>query len=557
MTSSGDPIDPLLPSLENIVEAMAEAALVLDRTGTVVTVNGSMMRLLGVSDRNSLLCPIAEYDDLISDWRVGNDPFVPSDLRRSLEGASIRFQRATITTNAGVERVVEFSTTPIRDSENVVRFAMLVAQDHTESERTQKYWQAVGTAAQGLTSNLDVDSVLRSVIDMITAAFGDRVVLGVWRLDASRGHLHLQIYRGISDATAELLRTLPADGDSFICDAVRTREPQYLEDAQETPPPGEIDRRLVEDEGLTSWVASPLLTGTNLIGAMGYGLRAPQRIYRQDLEAVRTIGRLFAVAIEHAELYEESERQRETLEDERSERSLFVSALAHDLRSPLTVLRGTAQVLKRSPDLLPAERRDEYLTMVEEQVARLVRLVNDLSDVYVTTEPRYQLDRQTVDLVSLVQHVVAAVEPTASGHQFRIDAPTEIRGQWDPARLEQVLDNLLSNAVKFSPAGSDIVVSLTTQPGEMLLAVTDQGVGLEASDLPKVFMPFMRVGTPDGTEGHGLGLYIASNIVRLHGGRIWAESAGPGTGVTVSLVLPYEEPASAIEYPPTRFDASS
>lgn len=556
MVRGDDPIEQLLPSLDGIVEPMTEAVLVLDRTGTVVAVNGSMMRLLGVSDRSSLLCPISEYDRLISEWRTGDDAFVPSDLRRSLEGVSIRRQRATITTNAGVERIVEFTTTPIRDREDVVQFAMLVAQDLTEGERTRQYWEAVGTAAQGLTSELDVDSVLRSVIDMITESFGDRVVLGVWRLDESREHLHLQIYRGISDATAERLRTLPADADSFICDAVRTREPQYLEDAQETPPPGAIDRHLVEAEGLSSWVASPLLTGVNLIGAMGYGLRAPQRVYKQDLEAVRTIGRLFAVAIEHAELYGESERQREALEQERSERSLFVSALAHDLRSPLTVLKGSAEALARSREM-PTERRDEYLTMIVEHVDRLARLVNDLSEVYVTTEPRYQLHRQAVELVSLVQRVIAAVEPAASGHQFRVDAPVEVRGEWDPARLAQVIDNLLSNAVKFSPRGGDIVVSLTTQPGEVLMAVTDQGVGLEASDLPKVFVPFMRVGAPEGTEGHGLGLYIAKNIIRLHGGRIWAESAGPGTGVTITVALPYAEPSSAIEDPPTRFDASS
>jgi len=543
------------PSLEGIIEPMTEAVLVLDQSGEVVAVNASMMRLLDVNDRGSMLCSISDYDRLISDWRVGDDPFVPSDLRRSLEGDSIRLQRATITTSGGLERVVEFSTTPIRDSEGVVEYAMFVAQDLTEAERTRTYWEAVGTAAQGLISALDVERVLESVITMITEAFGDRVVLGIWRLNESGEHLHLQVYRGISDETAQLLRTLPTDGDSFICDAVRTREPQYLEDAHETPPAGEIDRRLVDDEGLSSWLASPLLTGLNLIGAMGYGLRAPQRIYKQDLEAVRTIGRLFAVAIEHADLYEESERRREVLEDERDEHSLFVSTLAHDLRSPLTVLKGTADALKRSPDML-VERRDHYLEMIDDQVVRLTRLVTDLSEVYVTTEPRYQLDHQTIDLASLIRRVVAAVEATAPDHEFHLDAPGEVRGEWDPARLAQVLDNLLTNAVKFSPAGSEIVVRLTTLQDEVLVAVTDSGVGLEENDLPQIFMPFMRVGGPEGAEGHGLGLYIASTLVRLHGGRIWAESEGPGTGVTVSVVLPFVPARSGIEDPPTRVDAS-
>lgn len=125
---------------------------------------------------------------------------------------------------------------------------MLVAQDLTVAERTRIYWEAVGTAAQGLTSELNVDQVLRSAIDMIVAAFGERVVLGIWRLDEAREQLQLRIYRGISDETADLLRTLPADAPSFICDAVRRREPQFIEDALRRPPAGEIDRLIVERE---------------------------------------------------------------------------------------------------------------------------------------------------------------------------------------------------------------------------------------------------------------------------------------------------------------------
>jgi PAS domain-containing protein len=99
---------------------MTEAVLVLDHTGVVVAVNDALMTLLELSDRASALCPISEYRGVIAEWRVGDDPFVPDDLQRSLEGESIRHQRATLTTTSGTERIIDFSTTPIRDSDGVV-----------------------------------------------------------------------------------------------------------------------------------------------------------------------------------------------------------------------------------------------------------------------------------------------------------------------------------------------------------------------------------------------------------------------------------------------------
>jgi PAS domain-containing protein len=106
---------------------MTEAVLVLDQSGSVVAVNKALVTLLDIADRASAMGPISEYHRFIREWRVGDDPFVPDDLQRSLEGVSIRHQRATLTTAGGTERIIEFSTTPIRDSEGAVQFAMFVA----------------------------------------------------------------------------------------------------------------------------------------------------------------------------------------------------------------------------------------------------------------------------------------------------------------------------------------------------------------------------------------------------------------------------------------------
>lgn len=540
MNEQPDPVTTVLPtspSLQAIVEPMTEAVLVIDRRGMVVAVNGPLIAMFDMVDHTAALRPLAEYSCFVRKWGSEGTPAVPDQLQRSLEGAALRGQRATITTAADTERIIEFSTTPIVDSEGSVQFAMLVAQDLTVSERTRVYWEAVGTAAQGLTSELSVDQVLHSAIDMIVASFGDRVVLGIWRLDETQQHLELQVHRGISEATAEMLRSLPVNAPSFVCDAVRRGEPQFTEDALATPPLGAIDRQIVTAEGLSSWIASPLLTGVNMIGSMGYGLRTPQRFYRQDLEAVRTIGRLFAVAIEHAALFEESQRQRDVLEQATVERHRLVSTIAHDLGTPLTILRSSAELAARSSTA--ASERSELLTAMTGEVDRAVHLLDDLAEAYLRDKPQNEIRRATTDLVSLLPQVVSGVGLATSGHNLQLEAPDEVLGEWDPERLARVFTNLLTNAVKFSPPGSNILVKVEKGPLEVLTTVTDEGVGIQADELARIFEPFTRVGDPEQTEGSGLGLYIARSIVEAHGGKIRAESAGPGAGTTMSVGLPY------------------
>jgi signal transduction histidine kinase len=122
-----------------------------------------------------------------------------------------------------------------------------------------------------------------------------------------------------------------------------------------------------------------------------------------------------------------------------------------------------------------------------------------------------------------------------------VDAPeAPLEGNWDHDRLMQVLDNLLSNAVKYSPAGGEIVVRLDDRGDAAQVSVHDQGNGIAAETLPRLFDRFYRTDNADTTaRGLGLGLHISKLLVEAHGGRIWAESPGPGQGSTFTLVLPY------------------
>ncbi len=304
----------MLPFLEGVTDTMSDAVLVINTAGTVVSVNQAALNLLDIADKAAALRPLDQYGRLIAGWHVGQKDFAPTELRRTLKGEVIPRQRATITTAKGREYVVEFTAMPIRDPRGRVVLGMMIATDITARHRIHNYWQAVTAAAQGISSQLDLDHVLESVLNQIIEALGGAALVAVWLLDETGQHLRLAAQRGLSATTLDQLQALSLDCTSAICEAVRTRMPLYSEEVGTGPPTSEMDRAVIEREKIVSWLAAPLLSDDRLMGAMLYASRAPRRFYEEDLQAVAVISRLFAVDIDHAALYEQSELARQQAE---------------------------------------------------------------------------------------------------------------------------------------------------------------------------------------------------------------------------------------------------
>jgi PAS domain S-box-containing protein len=214
-----------------------------------------------------------------------------------------------------------------------------------------------------------------------------------------------------------------------------------------------------------------------------------------------------------------------------------MSVVSHEFRTGLFGMQGYSEMLSRR-ELPPATVR-EYAASINSDAKRMGRLINDLLDLNRMEAGREQLQCVEIDLGS---QVVEAVERARSGtdhHTFTVEvAPDLPRVVADPDRLAQVLGNLLGNAVKYSPRGGDVRVRAGRHPDGVLIEVADRGIGIPAGMLEAVFEPFTR-STDRGAEaikGTGLGLPIVRHIVRLHGGRVWAES--PRRGATFRVVLP-------------------
>jgi signal transduction histidine kinase len=250
------------------------------------------------------------------------------------------------------------------------------------------------------------------------------------------------------------------------------------------------------------------------------------------------------VAERTAELMESNERlRREIAERRRAEeaRDEFLSVAAHELKTPLTSLKGFVQVLLRQAERgegsEPA-RLTQSLKIIDEQSQKLARLVSQLLDVSRIDAGRLGLETRSTELVRLVEDAMAAARSRTSRHELSLRAPLSLAAWVDPLRLEQVLTNLLDNAIKFSPRGGRVEVRVWRVGGEARVAIADQGVGVPPDQRGRLFDRFFQAKGGDRMGGMGLGLYISRQIVELHGGRIAAEfpRAG-GTRLVVALPL--------------------
>jgi len=214
----------------------------------------------------------------------------------------------------------------------------------------------------------------------------------------------------------------------------------------------------------------------------------------------------------------------------------IVSTVSHELRSPLTSVKGYTGLLLSRWERLADEQKREMLEQVNHDADRVKRLIDELLDISRLETGRLHLRRQMVRLAGLIDTVVGKVSMEYPSLEARVTVDVDVPEVYaDPDKLTQVLTNLVENACKYaSPVGLEI--SVGARPGEVTVSVSDRGEGIPQADLPKVFDKFFRrdLGRPTGS---GLGLWISRGLVEAHGGRLSASSQ-PGRGTTFSFTLP-------------------
>jgi PAS domain S-box-containing protein len=220
----------------------------------------------------------------------------------------------------------------------------------------------------------------------------------------------------------------------------------------------------------------------------------------------------------------------------------FISVISHELKTPVSIIKGYAGTLRRQDANWPPEVQDEYLAVIEEESDRLTDLIDNLLEASRLQSGAFKLEMGVdVDLIKLVTDSVRRFSPQTDRHRFEVNFPTDfplIYG--DERRLTHVFNNLISNAIKYSPDGRRIRIWGEVEPERVTISVSDEGIGIPDHEQRRIFQQFSRLDNALSrkTEGSGLGLFLTKAIVEAHGGRIWFASNSPEPGTTFTFSLP-------------------
>jgi signal transduction histidine kinase len=413
------------------------------------------------------------------------------------------------------------------------------------AEAAQGRLAFLAEAGAALASSLGYETTLQQVADLAVPRLADWCVVDVAREDGALTRVAIAHADPARRAAAERLRReYPAIAPDETHTAARVaatgrpwvdahvsperlvaeaRDPQHLE--------------LVRTLGFGAELVVPLVARERVLGTITLVSETQGRYGDPaDLQFAEALARRCALAVDNARLYRQAQ-------DAVRARDEFLSIAAHELRTPVTAIKGLAQLMQRfrARARLDDARLERTLAQMVESSNRLAALTEDLLDVARLQSGHLELRPQVLSPGGFVRGLVEAFA-AQTDERHPLDVAMEDTGpvHADPARLEQVLDNLLTNAVKYSPDGGTITVAVRSDGAGALIEVQDRGIGLPPGAETAIFEPFGRA--PNAAARHipglGLGLYLCRHILELHGGRIWAESPGEGLGTTVRVWLP-------------------
>lgn len=397
-------------------------------------------------------------------------------------------------------------------------------------------------ASRILSSSLDYNVTLANVAKLITDNMADFCMIDLLDENGIMQRVAARVGDPKKTQLANRMFNFPADprNTGGIYDTARGKETVLIKEVTDSwlRQVAKIneERKVLKELGISSLIYAPLLSRGKTIGVLTLVSSKKGFSYADDdaLLAAEIASRA-GMAVDKAQLYLQAQEALRIREE-------FMSIAAHELRTPLTIIllhlqKANSDMKKLMSKHTGMEQILELLERSEKQGFRLSKMINDLLDVSLANIEKLPIEKESIELNSLVEEEVKRFRLKSEGKSKLIlkKSNKEIFGNWDEVRLGQVISNLLSNALKYGN-NKPISISVLKEKKKAIIKVKDNGIGIKNTDTEKIFDLFGRANLTD-TKGIGIGLYITNKIIEAHGGKVEVDSK-IGKGTTFKIILP-------------------
>ncbi len=412
--------------------------------------------------------------------------------------------------------------------------------------------QALGEVSQVLSSTLDLEIVLNTIVSRATQIAGTDGG-SVYEYDEGGEAFHLRATDNLDDEVVAMARRTPVPrGEGVLGRMAATREPVQIADIGADGAYHSPLRDVLLRSGTRALMAVPLLRESVLIGGLTVNKKTPGEFSPAVIELLKTFASQSAVAIQNARLFREIGDKSRQLELADRHKSEFLANMSHELRTPLNAIIGYSEMLQEDAADLGAEQFSEDLGRINAAGKHLLELINAVLDLSKIEAGKMELYLETFEVAGLVRDIAAVIQPLAGKNANRLEVrcpPETGTMRADLTKVRQALFNLLSNACKFTDRGTvALTVARETIDGRdfMMFRVSDTGIGMTPEQLSRLFEAFSQAdaATTRRYGGTGLGLALSRRLCRMMGGDVTVESAA-GRGSTFTIRLPVVVPEAA------------
>ncbi|MFZ5921172.1 MAG: GAF domain-containing protein [Chloroflexota bacterium] len=413
-----------------------------------------------------------------------------------------------------------------------------------QAEQRRSELETVAAVSSTASTVLDPDRLLQAVVDLAKERFA-----------LYHAHIYLVndpeeiliLASGAGEVGREMVaqgHTIPMNSEkSLVARAARGPETVIANDVAGSP--DFLPNPLLPET--RSEMAIPMIVGETVLGVFDVQSRLPGGFSDEDADIYSTLASQVAIALQNARLYEEQAATVTQLRDLDRLKSSFLANMSHELRTPLNSILGFTDVMLEGLDGDLTDYMDNDLRLIQKNGQHLLHLINDVLDMAKIESGRMNLHPEKFKIHQILDEVTSITSTLASEKNLSLSideaSDREIEIYADSTRLRQVMINLVNNAIKFTEKGHILLSAGPMDGSRVMITVKDSGIGIPPDKLDAVFQEFTQVDTSTTRKvgGTGLGLPISRRLVEMHGGRLWAESAGiEGKGSTFYVELPVE-----------------